>query len=171
MKGTAIGVAMLLAAIAQVTVAPLFPVAGSVPELVLLGLVLLAAFISPTPVMVVTPLVAVALAFLSDRSPGILLLAYLPLLPLGFALEESSVPLNHYVRTLAMMVVTGVWLRTLLAVGAMAGGATPAFSLLVSDVLVPGLLLDAVLLTVVYIPIRLAGRSGRGMTLQRSRYY
>ncbi len=171
MKGTMTGLAMLLAAIAQVTVAPLFPVAGAVPEFVLLGLVLMAAFSSPSPVMVLTPLMAVALAFLSDRSPGLLLVAYLPLLPLGFALEESPVPLNHYLRTLAMIVVTGVWLRTLLALGAMASGAAPAFSLLLSDVLVPGAFLDAALLTVVYIPMRLVGWSGRGMTLQRGRYY
>lgn len=166
-----IGLALLLAAIAQVTVAPLFPVAGAVPEIVLLALVLLAAFSSPSPVMVFTPIVAIGLAFLADRSPGLVLLAYLPLLPLGFALEESPVPLNHYVRTLAMMAVTGLWLRTLLALGAMASGATPAFSLLVSDVLLPGMFLDAALLTVVYIPMRLIGWSGRGMTLQRSRYY
>ncbi len=171
MKAVAIGVAALLASIAQVTVAPLFPVAGATPEFVLLLLVLIAAFSGPSPVMVLTPIAAVAVGFLSDRAPGLLLVAYLPLLPLGFAIEESAVPVNHYLRTLAMMVMTGLWARGLLALGAIAGGAEPAFGMLVSDVLVPGFILDAVLLSVVYIPMWLAGWSGQGMRLQRSRYY
>jgi hypothetical protein len=59
----------------------------------------------------------------------------------------------------------------ILAFGAIAGGAEPAIGALISDVIVPGLVLDLSLLTVVYIPLRLAGLAGQGMTLQRSRYY
>lgn len=163
--------AVVLAAIAQVTVAPLFPLGGAAPEFVLLGLVLITAFSGPPPVMWLTPLAAVAAGWLSDRSPGLMLIAYLPLLPVGLGLEESPAPLNHYVRTLAMMLVTGMWLRMILAFGAIAGGAEPAIGALISDVIIPGLVLDLSLLTVVYIPLRLAGLAGRGMTLQRSRYY
>lgn len=171
MRAVVLGAGVLLASIAQVTVAPLFPVSGATPEFVLLLLVLVAAFSSPSPVMVLTPIAAIAVGFLSDRAPGLMLLAYLPLLPLGLAIEESAVPVNHYLRTFAMMVMTGAWVRVLLALGAMAGGAEGAFGVLVRDVLVPGFVLDAVLLTVVYIPMRVAGWSGRGLTLQRSRYY
>jgi hypothetical protein len=81
------------------------------------------------------------------------------------------VPVNHYLRTLAMMVVTGVWARALLAVGAIAGGADGAFGMLVTDVVLPGMFLDAALLSVVYIPLRVAGWTGQGLTLQRSRYF
>jgi hypothetical protein len=171
MKAAAFGAGVLLASIAQVTVAPLFPVAGATPELVLLLLVLVAAFSGPSPVMVLTPVAAVAVGFLADRSPGLMLLAYLPPLPLGFAIEDSSVPVNHYLRTLAMMVVTGVWARALLAVGAIAGGADGAFGMLVTDVVLPGMILDGALLSVVYIPLRVAGWTGQGLTLQRSRYF
>ena len=171
MKGFLIGVAILLAAMAQVTVAPLFPVAGAVPEFVLLTLALLVAFNSPRPVMIGTPIAALAYGFLSDRAPALLLLGYLPLLPLGYLLEESRVPVNHYLRTVAMMVITGLWLRTLLALGAMTAGADAAFGILIADVLVPGIFLDLALLTVVYIPLRLIGWTGQGMTLERTGYY
>ncbi len=171
MKGFLIGIGILLAAMAQVTVAPLFPVAGAVPEFVVLALVLLVAFSSPRPVMIGTPIAALAYGFLSDRAPALLLLGYLPLLPLGYFLEESRVPVNHYLRAAAMMTITGLWLRTLLAFGAMTAGADAAFGVLVTDVLVPGFFLDLALLTVAYIPLRLIGWTGQGMTLERTGYY
>ncbi len=171
MKGTLIGLTIVLAAIAQVTVAPLFPVSGAVPEFLLLTLVLLVAFSSARPVMIATPFAALAYGFLSDRAPGLLLLAYLPILPLGYFLEESRIPVNHYIRTAAMMVLTGIWARTLLALGAMTAGADPVFGLLVGDVLLPGFFLDLALLTVVYIPFRLIGWTGQGMTLGRTGFY
>lgn len=171
MKGFFIGIAIILSTIAQVTVAPLFPIAGAVPEFVVLTLALLVAFSSPKPVMIGTPIAAIAYGFLSDRAPALLLLGYLPLLPLGYVLEESRVPVNHYLRTLAMVVITGLWLRTLLSLGAMTGGADAAFGVLITDVLLPGLFLDLALLTVVYIPFRLIGWTGQGMTLGRTGYY
>lgn len=171
MKGFVIGVGIVLAAIAQVTVAPLFPVAGAVPDFVLLTLVLLVTFSNPRPVMIGTPIAALAYGFLSGRAPALLLLAYLPILPLGYFLEESRVPVTHYVRAAAMMGVTGLWVRALLAVGAMSAGADAAFGILLRDILIPGLLFDLALLTVAYIPLRLLGWTGRGMTLGRTGYY
>jgi hypothetical protein len=38
-------------------------------------------------------------------------------------------------------------------------------------VLIPGLFLDFALLSVVYVPLRLIGWSGQGMSLQRGSYY
>jgi cell shape-determining protein MreD len=171
MKGSAMGVAIALAAIAQVTVAPLFPISGAVPDFVLLTLVLLVAFSSARPVMIGTPLVAIAYGFLSNRSPALLLLAYLPILPLGYFLEESPVPANHYLRALGMMLLTGLWARTLLALAAISAGAQPAFGVLVSDVLIPGLFLDFALLSVAYVPLRLIGWTGQGMALGRTGFY
>jgi len=96
LKALMTGLAVLLAAISQVTVAPLFPVAGAVPEIVLLTLVLLAAFNSPSPVMVFTPIVAVALRVSLGPITGLILSGVLPFfcLPLGFAIEDSPLPLN-----------------------------------------------------------------------------
>lgn len=171
MKGFLIGVGILLAAIAQVTVAPLFPVAGAVPDFVLLTLVLLVTFSNARPVMIGTPIAAIAYGFLSSRAPALLLLAYLPILPLGYFLEESRVPVTHYLRAALMMGITGLWARALLAIGAMSAGADAAFGILFWDVLIPGLFFDLALLTVVYIPFRLIGWTGQGMTLGRTGYY
>ena len=86
-------------------------------------------------------------------------------------LEESRVPVNHYLRTVLVVIVTGIWLRTLLALGAITAGADAAFGVLITDVLVPGVFLDFALLTVAYVPLRLIGWTGQGMTLGRTGYY
>jgi hypothetical protein len=117
------------------------------------------------------PIAALAYGFLSNREPGLLVLAYLPLLPLGFYFEEAAVPLNHYARTLLALGLTGLWTRGLLVLGSLLGGADASVGVVVFDVLLPGLLLDLSLLTVVYVPLRLLGWSGQGMSLSRGGYY
>lgn len=171
MKGAASVLAAIVAAMAQVTVAPLFPLSAAVPDFVLLVLVVVAAFGSPRRAMVCVPLAAIAYGFLSDRSPALLLMAYLPLLPLGLYLEEAQIPLNHYARTLAATLLTGLWMRGLLMLGPLLGGADASFGAVAGQVLIPGLFLDFALLSVVYVPLRLIGWSGQGMSLQRGTYY
>ncbi len=158
------------AAAAQVTVAPLFPVAGAVPELVLLTVCLAGAFSGPGPVMVLTPLGAVMLGMLSDRDPGLLLVAYLPVVVLGALLEDAPLPLGHAARTYGMTLGAGLAARTVLGVGAMVGGAPAAFGTLATAVLLPGLFVDMLVLTVCYVPLRLAGLEGGGFRLRRGRY-
>ncbi|GIW13397.1 MAG: hypothetical protein KatS3mg062_0836 [Tepidiforma sp.] len=171
MKGLAQLGAVFLAAIAQVTVAPLFPIAGANPQLVLLMLCLVAAFSGPVPAMVLTPVGAVMLGMLSDRDAGLLLLAYLPVVALGALLEDAPVPLSHAAKTYSMTLGAGLVARSVLAAGAMLGGAPAAIGALVSDVLVPGVFIDMVLLTLCYVPLRLAGLRGSGFRLQRGRYF
>ena len=171
MKGIAAFLATIVAAMMQVTVAPLFPISAAVPEFVLLTLVIVAAFGNPRRAMVCVPVGALAYGFLSDRSPALLLLAYLPLLPLGLYLEEARVPLNHYARTLIATLATGLWIRTLLMLGTVVGGADATVGAAVGQVLLPGLFLDFALLSVVYVPLRLIGWSGQGMSLHRGSYY
>ena len=171
MKGLGAVVATIFAAIAQVTIAPLFPVGYVVFDFVLLTLILIAAFSSPKRAMLCVPIAAIAYGFLSNREPGLLVLAYLPLLPLGLYLEESPIPLNHYARTALAFGATGIWARGLLVLGSILGGADASLGLIVFHVLLPGLLLDLSLLTLVYIPLRLLGWSGQGMSLSRGGYY
>ncbi|MGE0598996.1 MAG: hypothetical protein AB7J35_08890 [Dehalococcoidia bacterium] len=171
MKGFLTVIGTIFAAIMQVTVAPLFPVSGVVFDFVLLTLVLTVAFGSPKRAMVCVPVAALAYGFLSDREPGLLVLAYMPLLPLGLYLEEVNVPLNHYARTALAMGLTGAWARSLLVLGTVVGGAHEPISVILADVIVPGILLDLSLLTVVYVPLRLLGWSGQGMSLSRGGYY
>jgi len=171
MKGLIAILLVMFAAVAQVNVSSLFPVSGAVGDLVLVTLALLAVFGSPRLAMVCIPIAALSLGFISDRAPGLLLLGYLPLLPVAFYIEEARLPLNHYARTLVAVLATGLWLRLLLVLGAIASGADAGLGAAVTMVLIPGLFLDFALLSVVYIPLRLVGWNGQGMSLQRGGYY
>lgn len=170
MKAVGVVLLVVLVSLAQVSVAPLFPVSAAIPDWALVTLVMLAVFAGPNTVMLALPLMAICVGFDSDREPGLLLMAYLPLLPLALFIEESRLPVNRYAQMTLAGVATGIWARTILALGAIAGGAEPAIGTLAFGLLVPGLLVDFVLLTVVYTPFRVFGWSGRGMSLQRSRW-
>jgi hypothetical protein len=153
--------------VAEVTVAPLFPIRGASPDFALVTLMALAVFSSPRTVMVALPVLSVMLGFSTDRAPGLLLLGYLPLLPLAAYLNGGPLPLNRYAQVLAAGAATGLWSRGLLAFGSIAQGADLQMSALLGDVLIPGFLLDVGLITIVYFPFRLVGWSPRQMTLQR----
>ena len=171
MKGFWSVMATVFAAICQVTVAPLFAVCGTAPDLVLLTLVLVTVFGSPRRTMVCIPVAALSFGFLADRAPALLILGYLPLLPLAYYLEDARVPLNHYARALVVMLVTGGVVRSLFVTSAVVGGAEAPLGAVLGQVLIPGLLVDFALLSAVYIPLRLIGWSGQGMSLSRGTYY
>jgi hypothetical protein len=117
--------------------------------------------------MIALPALSLLLGFSSDRAPGLLLLGYLPLLPLAAYLDGGPLPINRYTQVAATAVATGLWLRFLLAFGAIAQGADFQVGPLVADILVPGLFLDLATFTAVYFPFRLVGWSPQHMTLQR----
>ena len=75
------------------------------------ALVMVVAFGGPRAAMVAVPVVALSFAFASNRSAALVLLAYLPLLPLAFVLEEGGLPLNRFAQTLVAGVATGLWAR------------------------------------------------------------
>lgn len=165
MKTAILVVLGALCVFAQVTVAPRFPLWAAIPDFPLLFLVMLAAFGGPFKAMVATPILAVCVGFAGDRAPGLLLIAYLPVLPLGLLLEEADIPLTHFFRVLAAGVATGAWIRTLLAaVVLIQAGFTPS---LLTKVILPGVFIDIALLAVVYLAVRLIGLNGRSLTLPR----
>jgi len=170
MRSLAVFVLIVTAALSQVTVAPLFPMSAAIPDLGLVTLLLLAVFAGPKTVMVAMPMYAIFLGFASERSPGLLVLAYLPLLPLAYLLEEASLPLSRLFRLLVVGGATGVWIRGIMAMSSVAQGAEFAVGDLIGSLLVPGLFLDLALLTIAYLPFRLIGLTSRGMTLQRGGY-
>ncbi len=161
---------LFLAVVAQVTVAPLFPLDGAVADPVLLVLCLVAVYGGPVPVMVLTPIGAVLAGMVSDRDAGLLLLAWLPVLPVAALLEDSPLPLNQGVKTYVLVIGTGLAARVVLAVGAMLGGAPAAVGSLVTDVLLPGIMLDMVVLTICYLPLRAGGLREVGMHGRRRGY-
>jgi len=167
MKTFRMALLLVTVTVADVTVAPLFPIRGASPDFALVTLMMLAVFSGPRTVMVALPVLSVLLGFSTDRAPGLLLLGYLPLLPLAAYLDRGPLPLNRYAQVLAVGVATGLWARLLLAFGAIAQGADLQISALLADVLVPGFFLDVGLITIVYFPFRLVGWSPRQMTLQR----
>ena len=158
---------LVLVALVEVTIAPLFPVSGAVPDFALITLAVIATCSGPRAVMVAVPLTAIFLGFAADRSPALLLLGYLPLLPLAALLEDSPVPLNAFARTLVAATATGIWCRAVLVLAAVVQSADVSAGPLIFNVLVPGLVLDVALLAVAYLPVRLLGWSGQRMTLQR----
>lgn len=162
--------ALLMAALAQTAVAPLFPLSAAIPDLCLLTLVLVVAFAGPRAAMVAVPAVAIGFAFASNRAPALVLLAYLPLLPLSFYLAESGIPLNRFAQTLIAAAGTGLWARLVLALGAMADGADPQPGILISAVLIPGVMLDLLAVTLTYLPLRLIRMEPRELDIPQSRY-
>jgi len=151
----------------QVAVSPLFPISGANCDFALVGLALIMVFLGPRAFMFALPSTALLFGFGSDHSPGLLLLANLPLLPLAAYLADLSVPLNRYTQTALASVATGLFARALLSMAATAQGADFALSYTLAQVLIPGALLDAGLLTVLYFPLRSIGWAPQPTSLQR----
>ncbi len=168
MKGALVVFFAGFGVMAQVTVAPLFPLDAAVADLGLLVIVFTALLAGPKATMWTVPLIALFLGFSTSRAPGLLLLAYLPFLPLAYGLGETGMPLNRYLRTLLAALATGLWARGLLGTAAFVQGAQFAPGDLIGAILLPGLVLDALLVTLLYIPCRLAGRTGRSLSLRRT---
>ena len=150
------------------TVAPLFPLEAAVADLGLLALVLIALLAGPQPAMAAVPLLALLLGFTTGRSPGLLILCYLPFLPLAYALAEAQLPLNSFLRVFIAAMASGMWARGLLGAATFLQGAAFAPGDLVAAIIIPGLALDALLVALLYVPCRVAGRTGGSMSLRRT---
>lgn len=170
MKPVLFVVALTLVTLLQVAVAPLFPLRAAIPDLTLITVMAIALCWTPRPAMIAIPVLAVLFSFASDRAPGLVLLAYLPLLPVAYALEQARLPINRYSQAAIATVVGGAAARLILALGPMAQGAEFTLGVLTKDLILPGTVLDWSLLTLAYVPLRLAGLEASRMTLYRSNY-
>jgi hypothetical protein len=166
-KALGVFLLLLLVALLQVGAAPLFPLSAAEPDLVLVCLAWLLAFAGPRSAMLGLPLLAVCVGFLSDRSPALLLFAYLPLLPLSLWLEQANAPIGGFGRFAVSGLATGFGARLLLASAAMLGAASLAIGPLIFSLLLPGLVLDLLFLLLAYVPMRIAGWEPQGMSLRR----
>jgi hypothetical protein len=158
---------VLFAGVLQVTVAPLFPVRGAVIDVGLIAIFLVAMLAGPRPAMVAVPIVAILISFATDRAPGIMLLAYLPWLPAATLVEEGHLPLSRYAQMLAVFVGAGLWARLVLSAAAMADGAGFEPTEMLLQVLVPGMLIDIIVFTALWIPLRLAKATRRDLSLRQ----
>lgn len=161
---------VVMAGVAQVTVASLFPLRGAVVEFGLLTVMLVALTAGPRAGMVAAPFAALAVGFASNRAPALLILAYLPLLPVAAFIEEARLPFARYLQLLATMVLCGIWARGVLTVGPIAQGADLPILALFRDLLIPGIVLDFLAFTAIYVPMRMIGRGADSFTLARGRY-
>jgi hypothetical protein len=151
-------------------VAPFFPVSAATADVPLVTLAMLLAFAGPRTVMVALPFLALFVSFLSDRSPALLLLGYVPLLPFALALERVALPFTQFGRLAIATVATGMCMRLLLSIAAIVGPAELVFTPVIVNILLPGLFFDLVLVVLAYIPFRVAGWEPRSLSLARGRY-
>lgn len=170
MKTAAIFVTLLLLAYVQVTAVPFFMVAAAQVDLLLVSLALLMVYQGRKTAMICLPVIAVLLGFVSDRSPAVLVLALLPLLPLAYWFEEGGPPVSRYVQTMIAVGATSIWARVLLATTTFAQGAQVDITALALQVVLPGLVLDLTLLSLAYLAFRLLGCEPRSLSPMRERY-
>ena len=159
---------VVAAVAAQAAVAPLFPLSGAVVDLPLVLLALLAAFAGPLAAMAALPALALFAGFALNTGPEWLIAAWLPLLPAAAWLQRlrggarpSAIPL------LATVAATGLWARALLTGVAVSAGAAPSPVALLTDLLLPGVLLDGAAFAVAWLACRALGREARSLEPER----
>jgi hypothetical protein len=164
-------IAVLFAPVVHVAAAPMFPLHGAQPDAVLLALFAISVGFGPRFGMAALAPMALLLSFLSGRDPALLIAGYIPMLPFGYFLEGWRVPLNRFFRSMIAVVACGMWARFILAAGAYGDGATFSLRELTGDVLIPGAILDAVLVALLSLPLRLAGVGGRSFSPARTGWF
>ena len=159
------------AALAQVAIAPLFPLQGAVAEFPVVVLLLLAMFAGPYAVMAALPVLALMLGFSTNIGFEWLTLAYLPLAPCAAWIQrQRAIPQTPYALALVMAVAAGVWARGTLAGVAMVEGASPGFGTLALEVILAGAVFDAALISVGYFLGRRLGWSVRSLDLRTAEF-
>jgi hypothetical protein len=109
--------------------------------------------------MLMTPAVALTLALSSDLGAGVLLVGYTAVLPIGYALDRFAMPPGELPRFLVMAGAAGIWIRVVLSLEAFVQGAEFSPTVLVGNVLLPGLVFDVVIAALIYLPARALGRA------------
>lgn len=161
---------VVVAAVAQVAVAPLYPLGAAVAEMGVVAILLIAAWCGPRAAMVAVPALAVCVAFAAGRQPALFLLAYLPLLPAAALLQELRAPGATSLQLSVLAVVGGAWARLVFVASALFQGADVPGAMVVTDLLLPGMVLDAGLFLLCYLPVRLLGLQPATLVLTGSRW-
>lgn len=158
-----LAVMVVLVAVGQAAASPLFTAADAAPAFGVVFLALLTVYRGTRVGMVMTPLLAIAEAWLRGLEPGILLLAYAPVVPLAASVTGTAWPLlGPGLRLTGAVVAAGAWARLLGAAIVVLGGASTDVSTFVFALIVPGALVDALLTLAVYLPLRAGiGEPGR----------
>jgi hypothetical protein len=166
---TAAGV--LLVALLQASTVSLFPIGGVVVDVLLVVIVWIAVFRGPVTALWVIPLAAITYGFAGGKSPALVLVAYLPLMPLANYLETAGAPLNRYAQTALATAATAGWSRGIFTLAAVVQGAELDPVYLFFRLILPGILFDVTLLSVAYLAFRLLGWEPRTTSLQRGGFF
>ena len=167
----------LIVCAAQLSVAPLFPLSGAVPDL---GLVFFAALAwrgGVSPLLVSAPAYAGWFALLAGRSPLLVFVAYAgaaaALLVLARPEPGARRPVERVSGAAAILGLSigSLWTRASFAVGSMLAGASAEPWSLVADVIAPGLLLDLAFYCLLVLAPGLVGWLLRSVTRIGSRTY
>ena len=162
-------VLLLATVLAQVAVAPLFPLLGAVVELPVVVLLLLAVFAGPYAVMIGLPILVLFLGFSTNVEFEWLVIAYLPLLPCAAWIQrQRAIPQTPYALVLVMVIAAGIWARAVFTAVAMTSGASLAVGPVITDILFTGALLDAAVVSVVYALCRWVGWPVRSLDLEQA---
>ena len=162
---------VLATVLAQVAVAPFFPVLGALVEFPVVLLVALAIFAGPYAVMTALPILVLFLGFSTNVEFEWIVAAYLPILPCAAWLQrQHAIPQTPYALALVMTLAAGIWARGVFAAVTMAAGASPDFGGVVADILLPGAAFDAVGLSLAYGLCRWVGWPARSLDLQQAEF-
>ncbi len=162
-------VLLLATVLAQVAIAPLFPLLGAVAELPVVVLLLLAVFAGPYAVMIGLPILVLFLGFSTNVEFEWLVVAYLPLLPCAAWIQRHrAIPQTPYALVLVMVVAAGIWARAVFSAVAVASGAGLTVGPVVTDILLTGAVLDAAVVSVVYALCRWVGWPVRSLDLEQA---
>lgn len=160
---------LLATVLAQVAIAPLFPLLGAVVELPVVVLLLLAVFAGPYAVMIGLPVLVLFLGFSTNVEFEWLVIAYLPLLPCAAWIQRHrAIPQTPYALVLVMVLAAGIWARAVFTAVAMTSGASLAAGPVLTDILFTGALLDAAVVSVVYALCRWVGWPVRSLDLEQA---
>ena len=171
MRGALLVLLLLATVLAQVAIAPFFPLAGALVELPVVVLLLLAIFAGPGAVMVGLPLLVLFLGFSTNVEFEWLVLAYLPLLPCAAWIQRQRViPQTPYALALGMAVAAAVWTRLVFTTVAVTSGASPDVGGIVTGILLPGAAFDAALLSVGYFLCRQVRLPTHSLDLEEARF-
>ncbi len=159
----AVGLAVLFIAVGQTAAAPLFTAANAAPAFGVVFLAVLTVFKGSRTGMIATPVLAIAEAWLRGLEPGVLLVAYAPVVPLADLASRGGRPLfGPGVRLTGAVLLAGAWARSTALLVVVLGGASVGVSAVVFQLLVPGALIDMLLVAAVYVPLRVGiGEPGR----------
>jgi len=177
MRGLLLVALSFAACAAQLSVAPLFPLSGAAPDL---GLILFAALswrLGVASLLPAVPAYAAFFALLAGRSPLLSFVAYAGAAS-AFLLAARPVPGSRRpaervggAAALAALALAGLWSRATFAVGSILAGASAGPWTLLSELLLPGALLDLAFYFFLVLLPGLVGWLLRGIARRGSRTY